>query len=431
MRILVAAPYVPYNGILHAGGAYLLHHLDELTRLGNSISLIVPGTPTQLAKIPSAPSWLEVIAGPPVLADRSRVRRWRDAAYRRAMNAPPAPPAESLRSILRAGLVERARTADVLELHWAEYARFASVLRRAGVVTPICVVEHDVDLDAAARRVRDHATGYRRVLGLATAPLVRHLERRGLADADLVAVFKQADEEPIRQAGVRTPVQVIDPWLDEPTGPPPTRRPRTVLFTGALWRRENESGLMWFLEAVWPHVHDAVAGATLQLVGAGASERLRTAAGAAPGVVMVGEVPDLMPYYRSASVFVAPLCVRGGLKFKVPQAMLCELPVLATTVAAEGVTEAAPANALWMVSDDPDEWRVGLVVALTSEAAAAEVGRAAASWCRDFYSFPRSIARLHETYFRLGKEPFATRGRRPNVTGAASKAQRADRQSPT
>lgn len=398
MKILAVAPYVPYDGILHAGGSYLLHHLHGLSRLGNRVSLIIPGSPTQLAKVPLAPAWLDVIVGPHVLEGRTRTRRVRDAVYRRAMNSPPAPPAENLRSVVGAGLVERARGADVVELHWAEYARFASVLRRAEIATPICVVEHDVDLEAARQRALDHASGYRRRLGLMTAPLARMRERRGLIDADLVAVFKPADEHVLRRAGVRTPIQLIDPWLDVPSGPDPVRRPGSVLFAGALWRRENEEGLMWFLERVWPRVHAAVPEATLQLVGAGPTERLQAAARSTSGVDLVGEVPDLLPYYRSAATFVAPLFVRGGLKFKVPQAMLCGLPVIATSVAVEGVAEVAPVDALWAATDDPAQMAAGLVAALTDEAAAAQVGRTAAHWSRTFYSFPRSIARLNEAY---------------------------------
>lgn len=401
MKILAAAPYVPHQGIRHAGGAYLLHHLEELTRLGSSITLVVPGTPQQLALLPKAPEWLDVVAGPPVLAGRTRLRRGRDAVYRRAMTSPPAPSAESLRSVLGAGLVDRSRRADLVELHWAEYARFASVLRRAQVASPICVIEHDVDLDAAARQAQDHATGYRRRLGLLTAPLARHVERRGLADADLIAVFKSADAELIRRAGVRTPVQVIDPWLEEPVGPEPARDPRAVLFTGALWRRENEDGLLWLLERVWPLVTTGASGATLLIVGARATERLREVAGATDGVELVGEVPDLLPYYRRASVFVAPLFVPGGLKFKVPQAMICALPVVATTVAVEGVAEVAPPDALWAVTDDPADMAAALVAALTQRAAASEVGQTAERWCRSFYSFPRSMARLGEAYAAL------------------------------
>jgi glycosyltransferase involved in cell wall biosynthesis len=305
--------------------------------------------------------------------------------------------------VLGAGLVERARAADIVELHWAEYARFASVLRRSRVRTPICVVEHDVNLAAAAQRVREHAVGYRRCLGLLTAPLVGAIERRGLIDADLVAVFKAADEQILRRAGVETPVQIIDPWLDVPSGVDPVRIPGTVLFTGALWRPANENGLVWFLDRVWPRVRASMAEAKLLLVGASPSERLVNAAQATSGVNVVGEVPDLLPYYRTASVFVAPLFVAGGLKFKVPQAMLCGLPVVTTTVGGEGVAEVAPRDVLWAVTNDPDEMAETLVTALRQEAAAAAVGRAAASWCREFYSFPRSMARLNALYLRLAK----------------------------
>jgi glycosyltransferase involved in cell wall biosynthesis len=403
MKILVVAPYVPYEGIPHAGGSYLLHHLSQLTRLGSCVTLIVPGTPEQLVNARLAPDWLNLVSGPPVLEGRGWMRRMQDAAYRRAMN-PPAPSAETLRSVVRAGLVERAREADIVELHWAEYARFASVLRRADVNTPICIVEHDVDLQAAVERVKNNTRGYRRLLGLLTTPLARRQEHRGLVDADVVCVFTQADEQTLRRAGIHTAVQLIDPWLDEPRGPGPTRRARSVLFAGALWRRENEDGLVWFLERVWPQVRAAVPEATLLIVGASPGDRLKAAAARTQAVDVIEDVPDLLPYYRSASLFVAPLFVKGGLKFKVPQAMLCGLPVIATTVAAEGVAELAPADAFWRVTNDPAEMTISLIGALTNEAAASRVGEIAAQWCRENYSFPRSIASLQQAYFNMSQK---------------------------
>ena len=112
-------------------------------------------------------------------------------------------------------------------------------------------------------------------------------------------------------------------------------------------------------------------------------------------------IDDLMPYYLRASVFVAPLMASGGLKFKVPQAMLCGLPVVATTVAAEGVVEVAPADALWAVTNDPDEFARQIVAALTDTNRAALVGRRAAAWARQHYSFALSIERLDQIYARL------------------------------
>jgi hypothetical protein len=79
------------------------------------------------------------------------------------------------------------------------------------------IVEHDIELETASQRARDHANGYRRWLGTLTATFVRERERRGPVDADIVLVFKPADELIIRRAGITTPVRLIEPWLDEPT----------------------------------------------------------------------------------------------------------------------------------------------------------------------------------------------------------------------
>ena len=41
MKIVAVAPYVPYEGIPHAGGAYLLHHLQVLA-VDHEVTLFVP-----------------------------------------------------------------------------------------------------------------------------------------------------------------------------------------------------------------------------------------------------------------------------------------------------------------------------------------------------------------------------------------------------
>lgn len=401
MDILVAAPNMPYEGIPHAGGAYLLRHLQALHARGHRVSLIVPGTPEQLAHVDAVGDWLRVLPGPHVLAGRSRLRVLRDAIYRRSMNVPPAPSAESLRSVLRAGLVEQARRADIVELHWAVYARFARVLRRAGVTTPIVVVEHDVDLAAARHKALRFTTGYRRVLALLTSPLPGWLERRGLNCADLVLVFKDADAESLGRSRVRTPVHVIEPSLDEPAGSGSARPAHTALFTGALWRPENEEGVRWFIDEVWPMVRRRVADAALLVVGADPEPRLRAAIAAAAGVSLFANVRDIVPFYDEAAIFVAPLFVPGGLKFKVPQAMLCGLAVIATSVAAAGVVEHAPDGVFWAVADDAEAMAGAVVAAMSDPDAAASVGAAARRWSREFYSFERSMDRLVERYSRL------------------------------
>jgi glycosyltransferase involved in cell wall biosynthesis len=402
LRILSVAPYVPYEGILHAGGEYLLRHLHGLSSTAR-VTLLVPGSEDALADAAKAPDWLDLVVSPIDLAGRSSVRRLGDAAYRRLMAAPPMPTAESLRAVRAGGLVERARAADVVELHWPEYARFASELRRAGVRTPVCVVEHDVDVRGAVRRLRTRVQGYRMVLGVATSPLSRRRELEGLRAADLICVFKPADEELLRGLGIATAVRVLAPWLEPLTDQGPARTPGSVLFTGAMWRPENDRGAVWFLREVWPQVRAAAPLAQLTIAGAGPSAALQAAAEAAGGVEVTGQVPSLLPCYQSASVFVAPLFSGGGLKFKVPQAMVCGLPVVGTTVALEGVSEQAPPGTIWGVADDPRQMADHVLRALEQPQEAAAVGAAGARWAAERWSFERSIAAVAADYAQLAR----------------------------
>lgn len=395
MRLLVVSPHVPYEGIMHAGGQFLLRHLERLEP-DCTLTLVAPRTESNERAREVAPSWLDVVLVDqhPVapgtrrhVVDRfaHRLRGWSPQGY-------------ELRDFARAGLAAHAAASDLVELHWPEYAHLAPALRRAGVRVPLVVVDHDVASQAEARRYANQASLKKRLTGRVLRPAHRVSERRALSRADLVLVFKQADADLLHALGLRTRTFVVDPWLDQPSGAQVQRDPASVLFTGALWRLENEEAALWLLERVWPTVRRAVPSARLCLVGAGPSEVLASAVARAPGVEVSGDVPDLEPYYQRAGVFAAPLHVGGGLKFKVPQAMLYGLPVVATSVAAEGVVEQAPPGTFWGLADDPETFATSLVDALRRPEDAARAGAAAAAWCRTTFSFERSGAELLEVY---------------------------------
>ena len=398
MRVQVVAPHAPHPGVLHAGGAYLLGHLGIVAEQ-HDVHLLAPDRPGTREEAALAPPWLTVTLAPGVDAGPGGPQWHADRVLRRLRG--PAPPPQTLRGLRAAGLVNRARDADLVELHWPEYAYLALLLRRARVRTPLVVFAHDVDSQAGASRVRAYGDGVDRAAELILRRHNLRQERRALEAADLVVAFKASDGDLLRRLGVRTPVHVTEPWLAAPSGATAERVPSSLLFTGAMWRRENEDGVRWFLEHVWPQVRHALPDATFTVAGAGPTERLRQAAAQAGGVTVTGEVEDLEPYYLQASLFVAPLFVGGGLKFKVPQAMLYDLPVVATTVAAEGVVEEAPPGAFLFVGDDSAAMGAAVVKALTDPVRAAVVGAAAGSWSAQHYSFRRSAEALMRKYGAL------------------------------
>ena len=93
-----------------------------------------------------------------------------------------------------------------------------------------------------------------------------------------------------------------------------------LLFVGAMSRDHNRDGIAWFLDNVWDQVLRQQPEARLYIVGSDPSEALRARCGWYD-VFVTGFVDDLAVWYRSATVFVSPLLVAGGLLQKVVDAM--------------------------------------------------------------------------------------------------------------
>jgi glycosyltransferase involved in cell wall biosynthesis len=161
---------------------------------------------------------------------------------------------------------------------------------------------------------------------LATLPA---WERRAVRDplARVVAVSR-ADAEAL---GLSATVIPNGTRLHPPRQLPPGGG---VLFVGALDYMPNEAGLTWWAENVWPKLPSGFP--PLTVVGRGGRSALGRLSNH-PGLDVVGEVSDLVPFYQQAALVVVPLLHGSGTRLKVLEAMAWSVPVLSTTKGAEGL----------------------------------------------------------------------------------------------
>ena len=74
---------------------------------------------------------------------------------------------------------------------------------------------------------------------------------------------------------------------------------------------------------------------------------------AGDGVEVTGWVPETEPYLASHRLSVAPLRFGAGMKGKVGEALAAGLPVVTTSIGAEGMVDTVPAESGLAVADDP------------------------------------------------------------------------------
>jgi glycosyltransferase involved in cell wall biosynthesis len=188
-------------------------------------------------------------------------------------------------------------------------------------------------------------------LGLQWTKMNRY-ERAIMKEMDLVCVCSDLERELLRTWGVDRSLVVpngVDTEYFAPQAqfgapqaqhgapvPAPAEQPPLVVFTGALGYAPNADGVRWLLDAVWPHLESELPGVRLRVVGKDPpAELVRRAV---PGrIEFTGYVDDVRPHMRDASVFACPLRIGGGTRLKILDAMALGLPVVSTTVGAEGL----------------------------------------------------------------------------------------------
>jgi len=124
--------------------------------------------------------------------------------------------------------------------------------------------------------------------------------------------------------------------------PPTLSRParatgRHLLFVGNMSYLPNVDGIAAFVRDVLPELRARLGNdVVLRIAGSAPVPEIRELA-SRPGVELVADPPDLAPHYAWADVAVVPLSAGGGTRIKLIEAFAHGVPVVATTVGAEGV----------------------------------------------------------------------------------------------
>jgi glycosyltransferase involved in cell wall biosynthesis len=108
-------------------------------------------------------------------------------------------------------------------------------------------------------------------------------------------------------------------------------RPR-ITFLGGLHWPPNAQGIVWFANQIFPQVLAELPAARLTVIGKSPPAEL-----AGAGVEVTGYVADLMPYLTETTVFIVPLQAGGGMRVKILDAWSWGLPVVSTSIGAEGI----------------------------------------------------------------------------------------------
>ena len=255
-------------------------------------------------------------------------------------------------------LAKRGREFDfvVLSRHYVAATHLAAVRRLAPQAR---VVFDTVDLHFL-RAERGAA-----LAGGAPARLDREREQEldVVRGADVTLVVSAIEREVIARYVPAARVEILSNVHEPmPRGKPFGER-AGIVFIGGFRHPPNADAVLWYAREVLPLVRGRLPGVVTTIVGAEPPASVRAFEGR--DLVIAGHVEDLDPVFTSARVSIAPLRYGAGVKGKVNLAMSYGVPVVATSVAVEGMHLADGVDVL--VADHPQAFADEVVRAYTDE----------------------------------------------------------------
>jgi len=233
------------------------------------------------------------------------------------------------------GQVERAVAGRSYEIGVIEHSWCAPYLEVIGGACHRTVLDlHNVEsvLHERCAQVEGGAVGLaHRIFGEASArfeaawlPRFSEVLATSAADARAVAVLAP-------RARLRVYPNAI-PW----TPVPPRSEDQVIVFSGNLEYHPNLSAVRFFTREVWPRLRDRWPQLVWRLVGK-APESVEKLVARDSRIQLRGPVDDAVAELARAQVAVVPLLAGSGTRFKILEAWAAALPVVSTSIGAEGL----------------------------------------------------------------------------------------------
>jgi len=203
-------------------------------------------------------------------------------------------------------------------------------------------------------------------------------ERWGTQLADVSTAVSEIDADYYRHlANHPQQVHIFSNVIDIETYeqiPPPAdnfRKP-CIYLAGTFWPRSPmEDAARWVIAEVLPLVRRQIPNIHSYIIGNGSDQTLMDIDD--PGITITGELPSVLPYLCHADVALVPLRFESGTRFKILEAGACGIPVVSTTLGAEGLFVTNGKDIL--IADEPESFADSIISIITNHDLAPELAK--------------------------------------------------------
>jgi polysaccharide biosynthesis protein PslH len=264
--------------------------------------------------------------------------------------------------------------------------------------------QHNVEAVIWERQAEQAADPLRRAYFGLQARRMRAFEGETCRRAGHVIAVSSTDAARMRELYGAQRISVIPTGVDlEYFAPPPQPKATAELvFVGSMDWMPNIDGVGFFLDEVFPRITARRPATTFAIVGRSPSKALAARADADRRITLTGTVRDVRPWLWGARVSVVPLRIGGGTRLKIYEAMAARVPVVSTTIGAEGLSIDPPRNIC--LADGADAMAEACLAWLDAEQERRRVAESAWEMVAGSFSWEH-VAACFEAILAAGPKP--------------------------
>jgi GT2 family glycosyltransferase/glycosyltransferase involved in cell wall biosynthesis len=326
MRILFLTPYYPYPPI---HGISRVYNLIKKLSKNNEIYLLSfdDGFEDETQKIEMEKFCKEV-----------KVVNRTHAVIKNITSINPTPVIEFSSKSMEEALNEMIERVEphILQIEYTHLAHYVKKIKNQSPLT--FLTEHDISFEFFKRKARVESNLMKKIWTLWEFLRMYHFETRIIKKFDGIFAVSERDAEVLKRFLKEKVFDCAPNGVDTEyfsyrgiNG----REKSSILFVGYFLHPPNVDAILYFAKEIFPIIKDEEKEIKVYVVGA--YPPLEVLNLSEIGFKVTGKVPETRSYYQEKMVFIAPIRFGAGVKLKVLEAMSCGIPVVSTSLGAEGI----------------------------------------------------------------------------------------------
>jgi glycosyltransferase involved in cell wall biosynthesis len=205
-----------------------------------------------------------------------------------------------------------------------------------------------------------------------------------------------------KRAAISAPAECSEKHCVIPIATDPAERipvhrgkPHRVTMLGGMHWPPNSEGICWFAESIWPRIAKKVPGSVLTIIGKNPPARLLRALSDSQ-IEIAGYVSDLQALLAETAAFIVPLRTGAGMRVKILDAWCWSIPVVSTSVGAQGI-RAVPGENL-LLADDEGSFAECVIQILKNTRLAHRLAESGRATVESFYDWRKAYKAWDRVY---------------------------------